>query len=1224
MALKDNLLLEKLYTFRQELRTLYPEKTICSDEALMSISDLKPLKVSDFNAISGLDHDFIDLFGSLFLKVIVEYQGKNPPVKLSKDAFKVLDHYKDRLSNISKTNPNLYMGRIDKNRSFDLTTLEDKKSLEYFITSKQKDLPLKNLTDYQITHLTTLYREINKDQKETGSYDLYIGYPYVEGIFKKDLFHIKAPLAYMPVKLNRTRKSFTLEKDFNKDIILNRDLLLAISKMEKTNVDQDMPPIESLSLKHIKEIILPVYAKYGLDIHLDQLSFIPFESLLKEDFSKRKKGQFDYKPYITFGRYKLYSSMIQKDMAKIMSMNKYNDLLEGLIDEKHLFQKELPIPLKTQQSSINESNIAYINDLNYSQEQVIELSNSEKKIVIWGPPGTGKSQVITSLIASAVLKGENVLVISEKKVALDVIYARLNDKKKYALFIDDASNKQAFYDQLSHFIDQNPPKRTLNNDAYKLEEQIKSVSQTFDKSLNLFYEEKVDGIYIYELFERYLKDKEIKPDLKPKDVLTLFQTKLFRPSFLDINYLEQTFDKDTKLKTLIDYQKMIQTYPWFKKLETKISRSSKLEYEQFKQALEQAIIHYQKNHFFKKRRIKKAFFKEQFDALNFLTKKKGIKKQLLTALFFDTDFKTYLDDQLMKLNKIKTNHIALNKLAMSYIDLFIHEPKLKDAEAYKLRRYLFDAFYTGFLENYKAKHQKYLYILEDYQKYANQINDDMRLKQQVSKESFEMVLYQHALHFSNTKRIMDIKRILESDQKPSVKAFIDHFYPEIIKHIKVFLMTPEVISAILPLETQMFDLVIFDEASQLYVEKGIPAIYRAKKVVIAGDPKQLRPSALGIGRLEEEDYLDDDILKDVTLDAKSLLDLARYRYKETLLNFHYRSQYEELIAFSNHAFYDGKLIVSPNVKKPLTPPIEYVYVPDGKFINKKNIAEAEAVIKLLKKIVKEKAENESVGIITFNSTQRDLILNLLDEATYKKSVYQKPLETEISRVSANGDESLFVKNIENVQGDERDIIIFSMGYGHDETGVVRRRFGWLNHEGGQNRLNVAITRAKKKIYFVSSLYPESFKVDDLAGVGPKLLKDFMRYCYYVSNKNDDMTKTVLASLHDKASDTDQHVQSKLVLDLKDRLEKSGYSVETNLGIGGFNLDLAILDPENHTYKLGIICSLSNQKQIQSRLELIHQDKYLKSRGWSIYHVFHSNYYEDPTKEIKVIKSLVNV
>src|SRR5690606_21904998 len=199
-------------------------------------------------------------------------------------------------------------------------------------------------------------------------------------------------------------------KDTNKDIILNRDLLLTISKMEKTNVDADMPQLDALSIKQIKEVILPFYETYGLDIKLSHDSFIPFESQLKDEFSKRKKGVFEYKSYVTFGRYKLYSSMIQKDMSKIMSMNKYNDLLEGLIDEKHLFQKELPLPLSNDKSGVNESNIAYINDLNYSQEQVIELSNTEKKIVIWGPPGTGKSQVITSLIANAVLKGENVLV----------------------------------------------------------------------------------------------------------------------------------------------------------------------------------------------------------------------------------------------------------------------------------------------------------------------------------------------------------------------------------------------------------------------------------------------------------------------------------------------------------------------------------------------------------------------------------------------------------------------------------------------------------------------------------------------------------------------------------------------------------------------------------------------------------------------------------------------
>src|SRR5690606_15166334 len=127
-----------------------------------------------------------------------------------------------------------------------------------------------------------------------------------------------------------------------------------------------------------------------------------------------------------------------------------------------------------------------------------------------------------------------------------------------------------------------------------------------------------------------------------------------------------------------------------------------------------------------------------------------------------------------------------------------------------------------------------------------------------------------------------------------------------------------------------------------------------------------------------------------------------------------------------------------------------------------------------------------------------------------------------------------------VQGDERDIIIFSMGYAKDETGVVKRRFGWLNHEGGQNRLNVAITRAKKKIYFISSLHPEGLKVDDLSGKGPKLLKDFMRYCFYISNKNKELAEQVLMSLYQKESDTQKQTLSLMANDIKEKLERQGY------------------------------------------------------------------------------------
>ena len=149
-------------------------------------------------------------------------------------------------------------------------------------------------------------------------------------------------------------------------------------------------------------------------------------------------------------------------------------------------------------------------------------------MVVWGPPGTGKSQVITSLIASAVLKGENVLVVSEKKVALDVIYNRLQSASKYAMFIDDISNKQAFYEKLSKIIDHTPPKRTINNDIYKLEEEIVSLSNTFDHAIKLMYQDKVGDKQIFELYQRYLRDKDIHMILTPKVVLRMFETNLKR------------------------------------------------------------------------------------------------------------------------------------------------------------------------------------------------------------------------------------------------------------------------------------------------------------------------------------------------------------------------------------------------------------------------------------------------------------------------------------------------------------------------------------------------------------------------------------------------------------------------------------------------------------------------------------------------------------------------
>src|SRR5690554_1442270 len=1227
-----NELLEQLIDLRTELRLTHFNKTgeqiiILSDAALFEVAQKRPLKQNEFNAISGLDEDFNKKYAQKFLSIIKSFNHSNlKSVKVSKQASKVLHHYKDRLTNMSKTNSNLYMGQIYQNHSFDLTLIENNLELKDYLTNNRiKNLKLNYRSDADERHITKLYREVNKTQIETGSYNLYIAYPYVEGIFSKDKFPIKAPLLYFPVKIERTLRTFTLKKDSERDVIFNRDLLLITSKMEKSSMDFITPEVTDFNEKVLHEVVIPFYQKHGISIEIDakHIEFIPFKNELKEDFIKVNRPKFKLQPYATLSRFELYSSSIQKDMERILATKQYNDLLEGLIDETNLFKQEVAKTMEISGEPINEDNISYINDLNFSQERVIDLLNSEKKIVIWGPPGTGKSQTITSLIASSILKGENVLVVSEKKVALDVIYSRLKKASKYAMFIDDAENKQDFYYKLNHFLEPEPPVRTLNNDIYALEVEIKRQLNDMEKSLKLLYGHSFDNKPIFEVFRRYIKDKDILLNLTPFDIHKLFNETFKKPTFKLVDSIEQTFDTDNHLKRMMDLDWHLENYKILDKLETKIPRSQKIMFDQMHDAYTALKVKYQVVGFFRKRRIKHKFINQYLDLITYLSTKRSIRRKYLAQLFVDDRLHQYVAANINRLNKLKTIYEGLTQNEVKFLKLMHSNAKLKSIEdSHKLRNYIFDGYYSGFIEVFKSNNQKHLYIFDNYQEKVEQLKNIMHQKMQITNESFEMELYKHALNLNNTKRIMDIKRTIERSHKPSIKAFIEMFQLEMKNHVRLWMMTPEVVSAILPLEHGMFDLVIFDEASQMYVEKGIPAIYRAKKVVIAGDPKQLRPSSLGKGRTEElDEFYEDDILKDVTLDAKSLLDLARYKFREALLNYHYRSTYEELIAFSNHAFYDAKLMISPNQKRPLNPPIEYVYVKDAKFENRRNKKEALIVVEVIKKIFRTRQNNESIGVITFNSTQRDAIENAIDQQLFKKGVYQKQFEQEMFRKDDGEDKSLFIKNIENVQGDERDIIIFSMGYAKNESGQVMRRFGWLNHEGGQNRLNVAITRAKQKIYFVSSLYPEEFKVEDLTSVGPKLLKDFMRYCYYISTENEPLAKAVLNQLFSSEVDTRQKLTNIMITDVKKRLERLGFDSDMNIGIGKYRMNLAIKDSSNNAYKLGILSDF-NETTLNARRDLLHQEKYLEARGWTVYRLLESNWYTDPTKELKQIKDLL--
>lgn len=310
-----------------------------------------------------------------------------------------------------------------------------------------------------------------------------------------------------------------------------------------------------------------------------------------------------------------------------------------------------------------------------------------------------------------------------------------------------------------------------------------------------------------------------------------------------------------------------------------------------------------------------------------------------------------------------------------------------------------------------------------------------------------------------------------------MRKLIANFYEELFDLVPCWMASPESVSALFPM-SEVFDIVIFDEASQTFVERGIPAMYRGKQVVIAGDNKQLRPNDLYKIRWEDEA---EDVAE---LEIESLLELAERHLMNIQLRGHYRSKSLDLIDFSNTLFYGGNLTLLPDytLVNKNDPAIKYVKV-EGTWENNVNTEEAQKVVGLIHSILAEDP-NKSIGVVTFNARQQGHIIDLMEDSFGSKK----------TTIPSN----LFVKNIENVQGDERDIIVFSTAYAKNTDGKLVMQFGSLNQRGGENRLNVAVTRAREKVFLVTSITPEQLKVEDSVNEGPKLLRRYLEYAMNVS------------------------------------------------------------------------------------------------------------------------------
>ena len=433
--------------------------------------------------------------------------------------------------------------------------------------------------------------------------------------------------------------------------------------------------------------------------------------------------------------------------------------------------------------------------------------------------------------------------------------------------------------------------------------------------------------------------------------------------------------------------------------------------------------------------------------------------------------------------------------------------------------------------------------------------------------------------------------------------------PNLLPRLKpCLLMSPLSVAQYLDAAFPPVDVVVFDEASQIPVWDAVGAVARGAQVIIVGDSKQLPPTNFFQKVDDEEELLDEDDFEELesVLDECSASGLPSMR-----LLWHYRSRHESLITFSNYHYYDNRLQTFPSpLPRDGKRGVSMRHFPQGRYMrgsSRTNPAEAEAIVaEIVARLTAASGEKPgaSIGVVTFSIPQQVLIEDLLDEAR-RKNPKLEPYFTDAVA------EPVFVKNLENVQGDERDVILFSICYGPDEQGRVAMNFGPLNRQGGERRLNVAITRAREQVIVYSTLRAEQIDLSRTQSLAVKHLKSFLDYA--------ERGPLAIAQAIALPIDTGDAPLEKAIAAA---LAQRGWGTELHVGCSGFRIDIAVRDGQSKEgdFVLGVLCdgpfyAAAQTARDRDRL----RQSVLENLGWRLIRVWSSDWRFDPQRQIERIE-----
>lgn len=1084
---------------------------------------------------------------------------KTMPPRVTRWTQKLLDlTLRNRLLNVRETKELIPLGCRDILRLEDM--LADGKALALETGDLTESFLVSRLTpeetDKRVKHL---FRTARTDLEESGVNTLFLALGFLSWTPPQRADKpCRAPLILLPVKLVRKSLNDIRLEVRDEETLVNPTLVeLLRSEYHLTVAGIDPVPTDD----------------HGVDV-----------AAILARFSEAVAEQSGWEVThdLALGRFSFGKFVMWKDLSTRLDDLRANPLVNHLITGDGNYDDGITVfPPETIAEHLDPKDLYCPLSADSSQLTAVLYSRLGKTFVLHGPPGTGKSQTITNLIADNLAHGRRVLFVSEKKAALDVVHARLTKIGLKPFCLELHSNKSGKTEVLAQFAEALAVGvQTAGTEHDHVAQQLDATRGELAGYVQALHRVYPNGRSAYDCFARVISEGT-RSNARLVNRLTLQET---REAYDNARDLAVRLANDLAVfpSDALAALAPMKDRDWTPALDAQLATAA----TELQQAAAKGFF----------ARLTAAFRHRaliDFGAVRHLTPEDAAA------------FAAALPHVRSVLRYRATRALAAQKgLALFAAHLESLPTPAPDPAA------LFDAAHAArMLDEILASEPALAHFNGlDHESRVKRFRElDGRLAELAKSAAFARIADRLPLVLTGKASKKSELGILRHEcekkmrQKP-IRQLLQEI-PNLASQLKpCFLMSPLSVAQYLPPDAAPFDLVVFDEASQIPVWDAIGAIARGRQLVVVGDPKQMPPTNF-FQKGEAEDAETDE---EATEDLESILDeCLASGVPSTFLNWHYRSRHESLIAFSNHNYYGDRLYTFPAANRAPTRGVRFEFVTDGVYdrrASRTNAKEAAALVDYV--FTRAKAPDfqpRSLGVVAFSEAQATLIENLFDARREE----DPSLEALFSDKNV---EPFFVKNLENVQGDERDVILFSVGYAADGEGKLAMNFGPLNRDGGERRLNVAVTRAKEQIVVFSSIHGSQIDLSRTQAVGAAHLKSFLEF----AEKGADAAP--------QAAPADNGAFPKAVAAF---LRNKGYTVDERVGTGACRIDLAVKKPGCDDYALAIECdgpAYAHQLTVRDRDAL--RPSLLKSLGWRLTRIWSVDWALDRTRAERELLALL--